>query len=84
MRWTLTGARFEREARTLAALNHPNIAHVYDAGADAAGAFLVMELVEGEDLTAHIARGPMPTDDAIAVAKLARTSQRTASGSRIR
>ena len=55
-------ARFEREARTLAALNHPNIAHVYDAGTDAAGAFLVMELVEGEDLTAHIARGPMATD----------------------
>src|SRR5215510_13526774 len=56
-------ARFEREAKTLAALNHPNIAHVYDAGTDAAGAYLAMELVEGDDLTAKIAEGPMPPAD---------------------
>jgi Tol biopolymer transport system component len=43
-------ARFEREAKTLAVLNHTNIAHVYDAGKSDAGAYLVMELVEGQTL----------------------------------
>ena len=47
-------ARFEREAKTLAALNHQNIAHVYDAGRSETGfSYLVMELVEGEDLSRH-------------------------------
>ena len=56
-------ARFEREAKLLASLNHPNIAHVY--GFEAAtledGAslhFLAMELVEGEDLAERLKRGP--------------------------
>ena len=62
-------ARFEREARTLAALNHPNIAHVYDAGTEAAGAYLVMELVDGDDLTTLIARGPMAASDVMPIAK---------------
>ncbi len=44
-------ARFEREAKTLASLNHPNIAHVYDAGRSEATAYLVMELVDGDDLS---------------------------------
>jgi Protein kinase domain/WD40-like Beta Propeller Repeat len=43
-------ARFEREARTLATLNHPNIAQVYDAGKESSGAYLVMELIEGDTL----------------------------------
>ena len=50
-------ARFDREARTLAALNHPHIAHLHgveDSGADRA---LVMELVEGEDLAKRLKRG---------------------------
>ena len=57
--------RFEREAKTLASLNHPHIAQIYavDDGA------LVMELVEGEDLAERIARGPMAVDDALAVAR---------------
>jgi serine/threonine-protein kinase len=62
-------ARFEREARVLAALNHPNIAtlHGFET-ADADGTrFLVMELVEGETLADRIARGPIPTDEAIAL-----------------
>ena len=50
-------SRFEREAKTLAALNHQNIAHVYDAGRSETGfSYLVMELVEGDDLSTIIAR----------------------------
>ena len=49
-------ARFEREAQTLASLNHPNIAQIYGIQDRA----LVMELVEGEDLAQRIARGAIP------------------------
>src|SRR6187401_2233060 len=45
--------RFEREAKLLATLNHPNIAQVYGAGVSG-HAFIAMELIEGEDLSAHI------------------------------
>jgi eukaryotic-like serine/threonine-protein kinase len=63
-------ARFEREAQVLAALNHPNIAHIYGVeGGDTFDSALVMELVEGEDLSAIIARGPMPLADALPIAK---------------
>src|SRR5262245_10259626 len=58
-------ARFQREAEVLAALNHPNIAHVYGLEENA----LVMELVEGEDLAARLARGPMFADEALPVAR---------------
>ena len=62
-------ARFDREARTLAALNHPNIAAIYGLE-DANGAkALVMELVEGEDLSQRLARGPIPIGEALAIAK---------------
>src|SRR6266511_1562127 len=72
-------ARFTREAQTLAALNHPHIAHIY--GLDeapnpepriphpSAVRFLVMELVEGEDLAHRIARGMIPIDEALPIAK---------------
>ena len=63
--------RFEREARTLASLNHPRIASIYGleeaTGADGVRA-LVMELVEGEDLSERIARGPIPFDEALPIA----------------
>jgi serine/threonine protein kinase len=62
-------ARFEREAKTLASLNHPNIAAIY--GLDRSGRLtaLVMELVEGDDLSQRIARGAIPVDDAVPIAK---------------
>jgi len=65
-------ARFTREAETLASLNHPNIAQVYDAGkpdATASVAYLVMELVDGADLSEHIGRGPMALEEVLAVAR---------------
>jgi Tol biopolymer transport system component len=63
-------ARFTREAQTLAALNHPNIAHVHglEQLPNHASA-LVMELVEGEDLSEIIARGPIPIADALPIAR---------------
>jgi serine/threonine protein kinase len=64
--------RFEREARTLAALTHPHICAVFDVGhqAPAAGSdqgvdYLVMEYLEGETLAARLARGPLPLDEAL-------------------
>jgi Tol biopolymer transport system component len=62
-------ARFDREAKTLAALNHPHIAQIYGLEQSGATSALVMELVEGEDLAQRIARGPIPVDEAIAIAK---------------
>ena len=66
-------ARFEREARALASLNHPNIAAIYgleDAGADhsASTTAIVMELVDGETLADRLQRGPLPVDEALKVA----------------
>ena len=71
--------RFEREAKTLAALNHPHIAQIYgleggtsvppSGAAKAAPSVLVMELVEGEDLSQRIARGPIALDDALPIAR---------------
>jgi len=62
-------ARFEREARTLAALNHPNIAHIYGLE-DANGVkALVMELVEGPTLADRTAHGPIPLDEVLPIAK---------------
>ena len=65
-------ARFTREAQTLAALNHPNIAHIHGLEGDGSPGkprALVMELVEGEDLSTVIDRGPIPVADALPMAK---------------
>jgi serine/threonine protein kinase len=62
-------ARFQREAEVLAALNHPNIAAIYGLEKTPAFTALVMELIEGEDLSQRIARGPIPIDDALPIAK---------------
>lgn len=61
-------ARFQREARALAALQHPNIASIYGFEEDDESRFLVMELVEGEDLSEHLKRGPLSVDEAIRLA----------------
>ena len=58
-------ARFEREAKVLAALNHPNIAQIYGLEERA----LVMELVEGPTLAERIAQGALPLDEALNIAK---------------
>jgi dipeptidyl aminopeptidase/acylaminoacyl peptidase len=60
--------RFEREAKTLAALNHPCIAQIYGLEQSGQASTLVMELVEGEDLATRIARGPLPPDEALPIA----------------
>src|SRR5678815_899106 len=62
-------ARFEREAKTLAAINHPNIAQIYGLEESAGVRALVMELVEGEDLSQRMARGPIPIEEALPIAK---------------
>src|SRR5262245_838804 len=62
-------ARFEREAKTLAALNHPNIAQIYGFERSSGTPALVMELVEGETLADRISRGPIPMDEALPIAK---------------
>ena len=54
--------RFEREARTVAALSHPHICPVYDIGVHDGLDYLVMEYLEGENLAARIAKGPLPID----------------------
>ena len=63
-------ARFEREAQTLATLNHSNIAHIYGVvDLPGGGRGLVMECVDGEDLAHRLARGRLPLDDALAIAR---------------
>ena len=54
-------ARFEREARAISSLNHPNICTLYDVGPN----YLVMELVEGETIAARLKSGPLPVKTAL-------------------
>ncbi len=58
-------SRFAREAKAISALNHPNICTLYDVGPN----YLVMELVEGPTLAERIKRGPVPQEEALAIAK---------------
>jgi Tol biopolymer transport system component len=62
-------ARFQREAEVLASLNHPNIAAIYGLEEGGGVSALVMELVEGDDLSQRIARGAIPLDEALPIAK---------------
>jgi serine/threonine-protein kinase len=61
-------ARFEREARVLASLNHPNIATIYGVEESGGRKFLVMELVPGETLAERIKRGAIPLEEALGIA----------------
>jgi eukaryotic-like serine/threonine-protein kinase len=58
-------ARFEREARAISSLNHPNICILHDIGPN----YLVMELVEGETIAARLKGGPLPVEEAIPYAR---------------
>ena len=61
-------ARFQREAELLAALNHPHIAQVHGLEEDDSVRALVMELIDGEDLAARLAREPLPLDETLSLA----------------
>src|SRR5215471_6178734 len=62
-------SRFQREAEVLASLNHPNIAAIYDLQDVNGTRFLILELIEGETLADRIARGPIPVEEALDIAK---------------
>src|SRR5688572_13120860 len=63
-------ARFQREAEVLASLNHPHIAQIYGLEEIGSGGYaLVMELVEGEDLSQRLARGAIPVEEALPIAR---------------
>jgi len=62
-------ARFEREAKTLAALKHPNIAQIYGVEDSTGVPALVLELVEGPTLAERTAKGPIPIDEALPIAR---------------
>jgi len=62
-------ARFEREARLLASLNHPNIATIHGLEKSKGQQFLVMELAEGETLAEQIKKGPLPVDETLEICR---------------
>jgi serine/threonine protein kinase len=62
-------ARFEREAKILAALNHPHVAAIYGFEKNDRAPFLILELVEGETLAERISRGPIAVKDALQIAR---------------
>ncbi len=62
-------ARFEREAKLLASLNHPNIAAIYGLEQAEGKRFLVLELVEGETLAQRLSKGPLPVEEALGVCR---------------
>ncbi|HEY7174204.1 MAG TPA: serine/threonine-protein kinase, partial [Micromonosporaceae bacterium] len=60
-------ARFDREARTVARLTHPNIVTIHDVGVDDGVPYLVMELVSGRSLADRLTTGPLPVDEAVRI-----------------
>jgi serine/threonine protein kinase/Tol biopolymer transport system component len=61
--------RFDREARVVAALNHPHICSIHDVGEERGTAYLVMELLAGETLATRLERGALPLEDALQIAE---------------
>src|SRR5687768_14475737 len=58
--------RFDREARSVASINHPAICQLYEIGEDAGDLFLAMELLQGESLATRLTPGPLPLGEAVA------------------
>ena len=61
-------SRFDREARAISSLNHPNICHLYDVGAQEGTSYLVMEYLEGETLADRLRRGSVPLEQFLEIA----------------
>jgi eukaryotic-like serine/threonine-protein kinase len=59
--------RFEREAKTISTLNHPNICSLFDIGSQNGADYLVMECIEGESLSDRLAKGPLPTEQVLKI-----------------
>src|ERR1700758_1168762 len=59
--------RFDREARAISSLSHPNICHLYDVGQQDSTSYLVMEFLEGETLADRLRKGPLSVDQALKV-----------------
>src|SRR5271167_2415127 len=59
--------RFEREARAISSLNHPNICHLYDIGSQDGTDYLVMEFLEGETLSERLGKGPLPLNEILKI-----------------
>ena len=59
--------RFEREARAISRLSHPHVCALFDVGREATRCHLVMELVDGETLSALVAKGPLPTSEILRI-----------------
>src|SRR5215467_13495792 len=57
--------RFDREARTISSLSHPNICHLYDIGTQDGVSYLVMEFLEGDTLADRLLKGPLPLEQTI-------------------
>src|ERR1017187_7598594 len=57
--------RFDREARTISSLSHPNVCQLYDVGSQDGTSFLVMEYLEGETLAGRLRKGPLPLDQVL-------------------
>jgi eukaryotic-like serine/threonine-protein kinase len=70
-------ARFKREAQVLASLNHPHIAAIYGLEEANGSQFLVLELVDGDTLAQRIARGPIPMEEALTIARSDRGGTRS-------
>ena len=75
--------RFQREAELLASLNHPNIAHIHGLEESGGVTALVMELVDGIDLSNRLARGAVPMPEALAIAKQVASARVSPDGSRV-
>src|SRR5216684_4070292 len=59
--------RFDREARAISSLSHPNICHLYDVGQQDGASYLVMEYLDGETLADRLRKGPLPLEQVLKI-----------------